>query len=189
MKAASMHLAGGKISRLASGSAFALLLLAAAPAVAQSMLGAPGLSPVAPSGPVAAPPAPPPAALVTPPEAGSAASTCEADMMKFQERRQASIESINKIVAAGKGKIDPVASCPKLRSLVAVEAEMRAWMIKQKDWCSIPDQVIESMKEGTGKTSLIADRACAAAAQMRRQQQSPAGGGAAPAMKLPTGPL
>jgi hypothetical protein len=42
---------------------------------------------------------------------------------------------------------------------------MRTWMIKQKSWCNIPDEVIENMKEGTGKTAQIAERACEAAAE------------------------
>ncbi len=110
-------------------------------------------------------------------------------MVQFQERRQTQIEALNKIVAAGNGKVDPVASCPKLRSLVTIEGEMRNWMVKQKSWCNIPDEVIENMKAGTTKTAQIAERACEAAAQMKRQQQAPAGLGAAPAMKLPAGPL
>ena len=110
-------------------------------------------------------------------------------MVQFQERRQTQIEALNKIVAAGKGKVDPMTSCPRLRSLVSIEGEMRAWMMKQKSWCNIPDDVIENMKAGTAKTSQIAARACEAAAQMKRQQQSPAGLGAAPAIKLPSGPL
>jgi len=147
------------------------------------MLGAPGLSPVAPGAAGA-----PPAALVAPPTAAPS-SSCETEMVQFQERRQTQIEALNKIVAAGKGKVDPMTSCPRLRSLVSIEGEMRAWMMKQKSWCNIPDDVIENMKAGTAKTSQIAERACEAAAQMKRQQQSPAGLGAAPAIKLPSGPL
>ena len=158
----------------------AAFLALAGPACAQSMIGAPGLSPVAPTAPPATFAAPPPAAPV---------SSCETEMVQFQDRRQAQIESLNKIVAAGKGKVDPVASCPKLRSLVSIEGEMRNWMVKQKGWCNIPDEVIENMKAGTAKTAQIAERACDAAAQMKRQQQAPAGMGAAPAMKLPSGPL
>ena len=109
-------------------------------------------------------------------------------MEKFQARRQTQIDALNKMVAAGKGKIDPAASCPKLRSLVTIENEMRSWMIKQKDWCNIPQEAIDGAKAGTGKTSQIADRACEAAQQMQRQQQMPAGG-MPPAMKLPSGPL
>ncbi len=163
------------------------LLALADPAAAQSMLSAPGLSPVAPGAP-SAPAVAPPAAL-TSPQTAAPVSSCETDMAHFQERRQTQIEALNKLVAAGKGKVDPVASCPRLRNLVSIEGEMRVWMLKQKSWCNIPDEVIENMKVGTSKTSQIAERACDAAAQMKRQMQSPAGLGAAPAMKLPSGPL
>ena len=189
MIAAARHFARPSLAVLTVMAASAVLL-ASIPAGAQSMLGAPGLSPVAPG---ALSPAPqsvqPPPALTAPP-ASTPESSCQTDVEKFQTRRQAQIDALNKLVAAGKGKIDPITSCPKLRSLVTVEGEMRAWMIKQKDWCNIPDEVIEQMKEGTGKTAQMADRACEAAAQMRRQQQQPAGGlGTPPAMKLPSGPL
>ena len=157
------------------------------PLAAQSMLGAPGLSPVAPSEP-AAPAAPPPGAL-TAPQTAAPLSSCEIEMGQFQERRQTQIEALNKIVASGKGRADPVTSCPRLRNLVSIEGEMRTWMIKQKSWCNIPDEVIEGMKAGTAKTAQIAERACEAAAQVKRQQQAPTGMGAAPAMKLPSGPL
>ena len=185
-------LLAGRASHLAI--ALAALLALGGPAAAQSMIGAPGLSPVAPAEPTApvAPPsgfAAPPAVAAPAPQSAAPMSSCETEMMRFQERRQGQIESLNKLVAAGKGKVDPVATCPRLRSLVAVEGEMRAWMLKQKSWCNIPDEVVESMKEGTAKTSQIAERACEAAAQVKRQQQAPAGLGAAPAMKLPTGPL
>ena len=162
---------------------FAALLVLSGPLAAQTMLGAPGLSPVAPGAAGA-----PPAALVAP-QTAAPSSSCETEMVQFQERRQTQIEALNKIVAAGKGKVDPMTSCPRLRSLVSIEGEMRAWMMKQKSWCNIPDDVIENMKAGTAKTSQIAERACEAAAQMKRQQQSPAGLGAAPAIKLPSGPL
>jgi hypothetical protein len=171
----------GRSSR--SLMSLAALLAFSGPLAAQSMLGAPGLSPVAPGAAAA-----PPATFVAPPTAAPA-SSCETEMGQFQERRQTQIEALNKIVAAGKGKVDPVTSCPRLRSLVSVEGEMRAWMIKQKGWCNIPDEVIEGMKAGTAKTAQIAERACEAAAQMKRQQQAPTGLGAAPAMKLPSGPL
>ncbi len=163
---------------------FAATLCLTAPASAQSMLGAPGLSPIAPGASGA------PQSGFSAPQAAAPVpvSSCETEMSVFQERRQTHIEALNKIVAAGKGKVDPIASCPKLRSLVSVEGEMRAWMVKQKAWCNIPDDVVEGMKEGTAKTAQIAERACEAAAQMKRQQQQPAVG-AAPAMKLPSGPL
>jgi hypothetical protein len=114
---------------------------------------------------------------------------CETQMAKFQERRQTQMGELDKLVKASKsGKIDPVASCPKLRSLVSVETEMRNWMSKEQKTCGIPGEIMAQMRDATGKTSQIAERACQAAAEMKRQQTG-AGAPAAPAMKLPAGPL
>ena len=110
-------------------------------------------------------------------------------MTKFQERRQRQMADLDKLVKASKtGKIDPVSSCPKLRTLVSVETEMRNWMTKEQNTCGIPGEIMAQMRDATGKTAQIAERACEAAAEMKRQQT---GGGApaAPAMKLPAGPL
>ncbi len=180
----------------------ALSLFATAPAFAQmpSMMGAPSLSPVAPPetspAPMMAPQAPmaaPPAAAQPDPGA-SAATGCEADMMKHQQRRNVAIEQINQMVKGGKKRLDPSVACPKFRNLAAVEGEMKNWMIKNKDWCAIPDEVIENMKAGFARTPQIASQACAAAAQMKRMQQqggqqARGPGGPSPAVKLPSGPL
>ena len=116
-------------------------------------------------------------------------SMCETEMQKFQTRRMSHIDQLNAIVKNSKdGKVDPTASCPKLRQLASVEGDMRGWMTKQQKPCSIPDEVMKQMREATAKTAQIADRACQAAAEMKRQQTG-GGGPAAPAVKLPAGPL
>lgn len=168
--------------------------LAAGPAAAQmpSMLTAPGLSPAAPD--TAAPTVTAPPELSAPPAGAASASGCETDMVKHQQRRTAAIEQINRMAGKNK-KLDPVAACPKFRSLAAVEGAMKAWMIKNKEWCAIPDEVIENMKTGFARTPQIANQACSAAAQVQRmkaqggQQQVRAGAAQAPAVKLPSGPL
>ena len=176
---------------------------------AQSLLTYPGgLSTMQP--PSAPPVAPPPAALTAPPvvapapeavapaeaapQAEGPASTCDTDMMKLQEKRGKTMEAVNNAVKPNKkGQVDPIVACPNLRKLVSVETEMKTWMVKNQSWCSIPDQVMDQMKEGFSKTSEIADRACAAAAQMRKAQQQMQTGGPAgmrpQAPKLPSGPL
>ncbi len=169
---------------------------ASALAQAPSMLGAPGLSPLAPDG--ASPSVVSPPELSAPPEAGSA-SSCEQEMVQLQQRREAAIGQINNLMRGSKNKkLDPAAACPRFRNLVSVENSMKAWMIKNKDWCSIPDQTIDSMKQSFSKTPVIAGQACNAAAQvakMRKLQaqqgrQAQAGGPAAqPTVKLPSGPL
>ena len=119
------------------------------------------------------------------------ASECDTSMMGFQTRRQAQLEQINNLVKAGKGKMDPVAACPKFRGLVAIESELKAWVLKNKDWCSIPDQFVDSLKVSFAKTPEYARKACAAAAMVKRGGPMGQAGPiqSQPAMKLPTGPL
>lgn len=177
---------------------------------AQSMLTYPGgMATVAP--PSMAPVQPPPAALAPPPaatppaepaaaipetapSAPAPASSCDTDMMKLQEKRNEVMTRVNNAVKPNKkGQVDPLVACPHLKTLVAADNEMKGWMLKNQSWCGIPDQVIDQMKEGFGKTAEIADRACAVAAQVRKAQQQMRSGqpgpGAPPAAKLPTGPL
>jgi len=123
------------------------------------------------------------------------AQSCNDDIGKFQQRRQVQIAGLNALNAKGKGKLDPIAACPKLRALSGVEEEMFKYMTKNKDWCNIPDDVMENVKEGKGKSANLAGQACKAAAQVAkmkaaaaRQQQEGSGGGQ-PVQRLPTGPL
>lgn len=181
-------------------ASIAILLAFALPAIAQtpSMLGAPGLSPIqseTPAAPAVGVVAPP--AMSAQPSAPSAGGLdCQNDMVKFQARRNSAVAQINQIAGKGK-KIDPVAACPRFRNLAAVEGQMKAWMLKNKDWCSIPDDVIDSMKAGFARTPVIVGQACNAAAQVGRmkaqarqqQQQARTGAPQQPGIKLPSGPL
>ena len=126
------------------------------------------------------------------------AQSCQEDIAKLTARRQAQIEAINHSSKATKGKLDPVASCPRLRNLAAIENEFLGYMIKNKEWCHVPDDAIANVRAGHGKTAGIAAQACNIAKQVQRaRQQQAAGGGAGgqgavqqqPATKLPTGPL
>jgi len=183
---------------------------AEAPAAPPSLFGAPAPAagfqsappPQAPASLFGAPaggaaPSPAPSPMFSGPGAAPAVArpaelpaSCETGMAKFQERRQAQMVELDKIVKRAKdGKVDPAASCPKLRALVSVETEMRNWMTKQQSTCSIPNEIMAQMRDATGKTAQIAERACQAAAEMKRQQTGGGGGPAAPAMKLPAGPL
>ena len=101
------------------------------------------------------------------------------------------MEAINALSKSSKGKgIDPIAACPKFRTLVSIETQMRSWALKNKESCGIPEQILDQMKEGFAKTPMYAQRACAAAEQARRNAEG--GGGpvqAQPSVKLPSGPL
>ena len=126
------------------------------------------------------------------------AQSCQEDIAKISAKRQSQINLINASSKASKGKLDPVASCPRLRNLAAIENEFLGYMVKNKEWCHIPDEAIASVRTGHGKTNAIAAQACNIAKQVQRaRQQQAAGGGAAsggaiqqqPATRLPTGPL
>lgn len=121
------------------------------------------------------------------------AQSCQEDFQKLTQRRMSQITVLNNIGKAGKGKMDPAAACPAARKLVGVETEMFGYMQKNKDWCNIPDNVVESFQQARAKTQNFAAQACAVAAKMKKMQEmqrnEAAAGGAAPVQKLPAGPL
>ena len=121
----------------------------------------------------------------------AAAQSCNEDIGAFQKKRNVHIEALNKMSKASKGKLDPIASCPRLRNLAAIEREMLAYMEKNQNWCSIPANIIEQVKGGAQKTGQVAGQACKIAAQARQMQQQGAQmqAGAPPPPALPRGPL
>jgi hypothetical protein len=124
----------------------------------------------------------------------ASAQSCQEDFQKLSERRMASMSVLNNLGKAGKGKMDPVAACPAARRLVGIENEMLSYMNKNKEWCAIPDNVVENFKQARGKTQNFASQACGFAAKMKKMQemqraQAASGGGLGQAQKLPAGPL
>jgi hypothetical protein len=120
------------------------------------------------------------------------AQSCNEDIAAFGQKRNAAIQKLNAISKSHGGKLDPVAACPALRSLGEVEAQMGAYLVKNKDWCNIPDDFLNNFKTGTARTGGMASQACALAAKVKQMQQNGGAGlGAAapPAVKLPAGPL
>ena len=124
---------------------------------------------------------------------GASAQSCNEDIGELQKKRQVHIDALNRMSKASQGKLDPIASCPRLRNLAAAEREMLAYMEKNQNWCSIPENIIEQVKGGGLKTAEVAGQACKVAAQMKKMQQQQAAGGpvmgGAPAPSLPRGPL
>jgi hypothetical protein len=117
-----------------------------------------------------------------------ARADCNEDMGKIMQRREALIQELNASAKATKGKLDPTTACPRLRKLATMENELLAYMNKNKDWCSIPDQAIENAASGHTKTAQTATQACNIAEQIKKAQEQQANGGASPT-KLPAGPL
>jgi hypothetical protein len=122
------------------------------------------------------------------------AQSCQEDFQKLTERRMAQIQALNALGKAGKGKMDPTSACAVSKKLVGVEGEMAGYMTKNKEWCNIPDQVLEGFKTAAAKTKGFSAQACTAAAKMKQmmdqqREQAASGGGMGAPPKLPAGPL
>ena len=118
-----------------------------------------------------------------------AQQSCGDDLQKLQQKRQAALQGINDMVAAAKGKqLDPAAFCARSQPLSVVEVQMIAYMEKNKDWCQIPDEVVNQLKDAHAKTVSFSGRACKAAADQKKAQAQGAAG-MPQAQPLPAGPL
>jgi hypothetical protein len=118
------------------------------------------------------------------------ATDCNQDIGALTKKRQGIIDQLNQLAQGGKRQLDPVASCPKLRALVAVERELLAYLTKNKDWCAVPDDAFQNVTTSTGKSGKVANQACTVAAKMKKaQEQQAAGALNVPQPKLPAGPL
>jgi hypothetical protein len=123
---------------------------------------------------------------------GSAYADCGSDMQKLAQARNAQLEIVNNFAKSFHGKpLDPEAFCGKSGGLVRAETALIAYMEKNKDWCSFPDEAISQLKEHHAKNTAFSAKACTVAAQMKKmKEQAAQGGGAGPqAQPLPAGPL
>jgi hypothetical protein len=118
--------------------------------------------------------------------------SCSEDFAKLAAKRMEAIQALNNLGKAGKGKMDPMAACPAAKKLLGTETEMLNYMAKNKEWCNIPEPVIENFKQARTKSQGFASQACTVAAKMKEAQEQAAQGGgpgmAAPP-RLPAGPL
>ncbi len=118
------------------------------------------------------------------------ATDCNQDIGTLSKKRQGIIDQLNQLAQGGKKQLDPIASCPKLRALVAVERELVAYLAKNKEWCGVPDEAFQNLSMSSGKSAKVADQACKVAAQIKKAQEQQASGALnAPQQKLPAGPL
>lgn len=121
---------------------------------------------------------------------GWAHADCGADMQKLAEARNTQLEIVNNFAKSFHGKpLDPTAFCAKSSGLIKAETALIAYMEKNKDWCSFPDEAIGALKEHHGKNVMFTNRACTVAAQMKKMKEQAAQGGGPQAQPLPAGPL
>ena len=123
---------------------------------------------------------------------GSAYADCGSDMQKLAADRNTQLQIVNDFAKSFHGKpMDPEAFCLKSAGLIRAEAALIAYMEKNKDWCSFPDEAIGQLKEHHAKNAQFNAKACTVAAQMKKmKEQAAQGGGGGPQAKpLPAGPL
>jgi hypothetical protein len=127
------------------------------------------------------------------------ASTCQTDFQKYMGPRMALIQRIN---GFQKRKPTPQAACSTLSQLVSADSRLSKWMTENKEWCQIPDNVVEQLQTGAGQATRARGQACGAAknqasqiarARAAQQRAAQGGGGGAPAVgsgvRLPQGAL
>jgi hypothetical protein len=124
---------------------------------------------------------------------GARAQSCNDDIAAIGKKRNTEIEALSAISKAHGNKLDPIAACPHLRAMTKIEADMLAYLTKNKDWCNVPDDFINNFKSNAEKTSKMAGQACQLAEKMKKMQESGGfgggGGNLPPPPKLPAGPL
>src|ERR1700756_3745316 len=86
------------------------------------------------------------------------ATDCNQDIGALMKKRQGIIDQLNQLAQGGKKQLDPVASCPKLRALVAAERELVAYLTKNKEWCSVPDGAFQNLSASAAKTVKVANQ-------------------------------
>ena len=103
------------------------------------------------------------------------------------------MQKLNDFAKSFKGKpMDPAAFCAKTVGLLRAEESLIAYMEKNKDWCSFPDEAINNLKAGHVKNAGFNAKACQVASQIKKMKEQAAqggGGGGPQAQPLPAGPL
>lgn len=122
-----------------------------------------------------------------------ALADCGQDMQKLALARNAEMVKVNNFAKAGKGKpLDPAAFCSISQGLLRAEDALISYMVKNKDWCSFPEEAIDNLKTGHTKNAGFNAKACTVAAKIKKMKEQAAQGaaqGGPQAAPLPAGPL
>ncbi len=115
---------------------------------------------------------------------------CGSDMQKLAQSRNAELQKVNAFAQAAHGKpLDPEQFCVKTVGLLRAEEALIAYMEKNKDWCSFPDEAINNLKTSHAKNAGFNAKACQVAAKIKKMKEQAAQGGGPQVQPLPAGPL
>ena len=85
-----------------------------------------------------------------------ALADCGSDMQKLAADRNVELQKINEFAKASHGKpLDPTQFCVRSAGLLRAEGALIAYMEKNKDWCSFPDDAITNLKTSHAKNAGI----------------------------------
>jgi hypothetical protein len=121
-----------------------------------------------------------------------ALADCGSDMQKLAQERNIELQKINEFAKSFRGKpLDPAQFCVKSAGLLHAEGALIAYMEKNKDWCSFPDDAINNLKTSHAKNQGFSAKACTVAEKVKKMKEQAAqgGGGGPQAQPLPAGPL
>lgn len=122
-------------------------------------------------------------------------ASCEKDFAPMMEKRQGYINTIN-----GYNKRKPTASqaCNTFQGLSSQNKKMTDWMVSQKDWCQIPEDMVKGISDAQVQLDETRGKVCSAAAKQAQQlkqmkaraaRQQPAQPGVGSGVRLPQGAL
>ncbi len=121
---------------------------------------------------------------------------CQKDFTALMSTRQQIIARIN---GFNKKKPSAQLACQVLTELGNSDKRTLSWLETNKQWCQIPDEVPNGLKQQTAQSSTIRVKACGAAQaqakqiqQLKRQQEAGAGGPSSlpgSGIRLPQGAL
>src|SRR5260370_27905331 len=111
-------------------------------------------------------------------------------MQKLDQSRNVDMQKVNDLAKSFHGKpMDPEQFCAKSAGLIRAESALIAYMEKNKDWCSFPDETINTLKTNHAKNAGFNAKACTVAAHVAEAQEEQAAQGGGPQVQpLPTGP-
>src|SRR5829696_3848026 len=103
------------------------------------------------------------------------AASCQEIGNNLGERR----DIVQKLQALGKNKkaMDPKSACSLFGNLVSNGTSAVKWLEANKDWCQIPDAVVENIKQDHARAVDLRGKACKAAAQQAAMEKKAKEGG------------
>lgn len=123
----------------------------------------------------------------------AAEADCNSDLGALAQKRAIVGAALEKNKKAHGGKIDPILACPQLKALAAAQAAVVAYMTKNKDWCALPDELVQKTAQAEAQIAGFGAKACGMVAKIKQMQAQQASQAAQQqqqqTLKLPAGPL